>query len=159
MVYAGSSEQTDEIGLVMQSFNIIMLEKLGVLYMGDFNAKEDFNMKKIKDKFSLYWNDIGIVRIPHHGSKHNYHHELAWKNSVSLISSGFRYSHPSQDVLTNIEENNSNICLVSSIKNSEAKQYILDKNSIKECLITNLSSKSQVIGSILKKCCPEYLLC
>jgi len=158
VVYSGSSEQTDKIGLVMQLFNIIELEKLGILYMGDFNVKEDSNMKKIKDKFSLYWDDIGIVQIPHHGSKHNHHHELSWKNSVSLISSGCRYGHPNQDVLTNIEETNSHICLVSSIKNSEAKQYILDENFIKKCLITNLSSKSQVIESILKKCCPEYLI-
>lgn len=158
VVYSGSSEQTDKIGLVVQSFNIIMLKKLGVLYMGDFNAKEDFNMKKIKDKFSLYWDDIGIVQIPHHGSKHNYHIELSWKSSASLISSGFKYSHPSQEVLNNIESIDSNILLVSSIKESEAKQYILDENFAEKCLIKYIVNSSTIISNVLKEKCHEYFI-
>jgi len=102
----------------------VVSKKNGCLYLGDFEAKEDDSMQILKSVFHNYWDNISVVQIPHHGSYKNYHTELSWSESISVISTGFRYSHPSSKVIEDIKSNNSYACIVSQHPNSEVSQYI-----------------------------------
>ena len=42
----------------------------GCLYTGDYNAKKKW--KELEKKYKEYWENIGCVQIPHHGSKYNF---------------------------------------------------------------------------------------
>ncbi len=71
--------------------------KAGCLYMGDYDAHGKSKWKDLKNAFSNYWDMIGCIQIPHHGSKHNYNTELICKRwGYYVISAGVKnkYRHP-----------------------------------------------------------------
>jgi hypothetical protein len=156
VVYSGPSMTTNKVSLVMQSSDISVCDKIGVLYLGDFDAKNQSNMDFIKDKYKSYWNHIGIVQIPHHGSIHNFHDDLIWKDSYALISIGFKYNHPNQKVLDAIDDTNSNLLLVTSVAKSKVVHKIIEKTRMKEETILQLSMTNKVTREILVDIYPEY---
>jgi len=92
--------------------------------LGDSELKEDVSMAKLKYFLKDYWQDISTVQIPHHGSYKNYHADLSWNGSISVISTGFRYSHPSVNVIKDIEDQNSICAVISYDKSSQVAQHI-----------------------------------
>jgi hypothetical protein len=44
--------------------------KSACLYTGDFDL--NVNSFSLRQKFNKYWNTIGTIQVPHHGSKHNF---------------------------------------------------------------------------------------
>ena len=48
------------------------LKKNGCLYTGDYEAKGKSKWDNLKTAYLEYWNYIGCVQIPHHGSYRNY---------------------------------------------------------------------------------------
>ena len=68
----------------------------GCLYMGDYDASGKYKWKELNTAYGTYWNNIGCVQIPHHGSKYNYNHELAKLNAYYVMSAGAKnkYDHP-----------------------------------------------------------------
>lgn len=49
----------------------------------------------------MYWDSIGCVQVPHHGSKHNFNPKLLEFRCIYVISAGFsnRYRHPHESVV------------------------------------------------------------
>ena len=80
---------------------------VGCLYTGDYNASGAKEWEELRNSFNSYWDSIGLIQIPHHGSKHNFNCEFSKNNSAFIISSGFsnKYRHPHTQVLKEIINN------------------------------------------------------
>lgn len=69
----------------------------GGLYFGDYEAKGTQKWNQFINHYNNYWDLVGTVQIPHHGSRHNYNREINYVYpKVSIISAGFsnRHRHP-----------------------------------------------------------------
>jgi len=77
----------------------------GCLYLGDYDAKGPLKWGSLYSKYKDYWNSIGVIQIPHHGSSHNYNKEINKIHPViSIISAGKlnRHDHPDSSTIKNI---------------------------------------------------------
>ncbi|WP_206770221.1 MBL fold metallo-hydrolase, partial [Vibrio owensii] len=62
------------------------------LYLGDFEASKHWN--DLDSVYGHLWNNIGVIQIPHHGSKENYTDKLNSTPYIySVISAGSINSH------------------------------------------------------------------
>jgi hypothetical protein len=68
------------------------------LYTGDFDLTvSNFSLRQ---KFNKYWNKIGTIQVPHHGSKHNFCGKNFKKMVYAPISTGKNpFGHPSVHTL------------------------------------------------------------
>lgn len=75
----------------------------GCLYMGDYNAKGKYRWNALYIAYRAYWECIGCVQIPHHGSRHNYNTELANLNAFFVISAKAHDNvHPAPSVVKDL---------------------------------------------------------
>ena len=75
------------------------------LYTGDFDARTQANFDNLKAYYSRYWNRIGLVQVPHHGSEHNSDHKLySHPDKLAIMSFGSknRYGHPDSKTIDEI---------------------------------------------------------
>lgn len=75
--------------------------KTGCLFTGDYDATKQWD--ELYRAYQKYWNEIGCVQIPHHGSKAGFHeHFLDMKDTIYFTSVGQKnaYGHPSKEVLS-----------------------------------------------------------
>ncbi|HJI89391.1 MAG TPA: hypothetical protein OIM30_09775 [Oscillospiraceae bacterium] len=96
-------------------------KKNGCLYTGDYEAGGKQKWSELKKAYSKYWDYIGCVQIPHHGSYKNYNKEFALFDAYFIISSGLnnRYRHPSGSVIKNLLLNNKYPQIVTEQQSSE----------------------------------------
>lgn len=73
------------------------------LFTGDFEPNSF--MSGIKEYYAPFWESIGVIQVPHHGSRLNYHPDLYKVPCLSFVSVGEKnsYDHPSIDTLINIQ--------------------------------------------------------
>lgn len=97
------------------------LKKIGCLYMGDYDASGKYKWKDLINAYDTYWNNIGCVQLPHHGSKHNYNKELAKLDAYHIISAGMnnRYQHPHSLVIKDLLFNGSCPYIITENRSSE----------------------------------------
>lgn len=97
----------------------------GCLYMGDYDASGNEKWTSLKSVFKNYWDSIGCVQIPHHGSKHNYNSELGKLGKYHIVSVGTKnkYSHPHACVLHDILFQKANVNLVTEQRDSQVDFY------------------------------------
>ena len=78
----------------------------GCLYTGDYDAKGSRNWTTLKIHYQRYWDSIGCVQIPHHGSRNSFNNELAELNAYFVISAGLgnHYHHPHAEVIATLRE-------------------------------------------------------
>lgn len=97
------------------------LRKNGCLYTGDYEADGKFKWSELKNAYSRYWEYIGCVQIPHHGSYRNYNQEFALMNAYFVISAGFKnkWRHPSGSVIKDLLSKNKYPLIVTEHHNSE----------------------------------------
>lgn len=95
----------------------------GCLYTGDYDASGNEKWQELKTALNEYWNTIGCVQIPHHGSKHSYNAELinCCNSRFYIISAGKnnRYRHPHSFVVKDMLFKGIQPFIVSEEKNSE----------------------------------------
>jgi hypothetical protein len=81
-------------------------EKLtGALYFGDYEAKGTQKWNQFINHYTSFWDLVGIVQIPHHGSCHNYNRGINLDNpKLSIISAGYsnRHRHPHSSTVRDI---------------------------------------------------------
>ena len=73
--------------------------------MGDYNAKGTRKWNEFEKGFKQYFYCIGIIQIPHHGSRHNYNPKLNFKPRLfSIMSAGIhnKFRHPHGSTLKQI---------------------------------------------------------
>ena len=96
------------------------------LYTGDFEAKNKFvELQKVFDKLGIDYSKIGILQVPHHGSKHNMDADMYKSGKICIISanSGDK-KHPDMLVIQNIQLNNS-IPIVVSENESSIQRFLI----------------------------------
>ena len=96
-------------------------KKNGCLYTGDYEAKGKQKWNELRKAYSKYWDYIGCVQIPHHGSYRNYNHEFALLDAYFIISVGCKnkYRHPSGSVIKDLYLNKKYTLIVTEHRNSE----------------------------------------
>lgn len=79
----------------------------GCLYMGDYDAAGTYKWEKLHQAYDTYWDKIGCIQIPHHGSKHNYNPKLAELDAYYVMSAGKKnkYNHPNSVVIKDLVYN------------------------------------------------------
>ena len=92
------------------------------LYMGDYDAKDQDNYDALVKFYKHYWNRIGIIQVPHHGSKFNSDMKLYKPKKFCIISakSGSR-THPDQMTINSIRSMGSIHTIVTEDKRTEQK--------------------------------------
>jgi len=151
-VYSGKMSGNKLSMLTKQTNKFILSEKVGCLYLGDFETKDQSRFNSLKNVYNAYWSQISTVQIPHHGSSHNFHKDLAWSDSISIISTGFRYKHPSSQVVKEIVKQNSWLGLVTKNNNTKVTQCI------KSCKIKSLACISSEVDDLLQDKYPECFI-
>lgn len=78
--------------------------KIGCLYTGDYDASKKENFDKLKEKYTNYWENIGCIQIPHHGSKYSYNTGFSELDSFFVISAGQnnKFCHPHSFVINDL---------------------------------------------------------
>ena len=98
-------------------------DRVGCIFTGDANLNK-FDITKI---FGSYWETVGTVQIPHHGSLHNFNSDfLQSKIMCCPISFGTNntYGHPSYNVIGEIMSKMSYVIKVTEKMDSGYVQYI-----------------------------------
>lgn len=97
----------------------------GCIYFGDYEANGESEWYDFNSYFYQYWDNLGSVQIPHHGSVKNYRKEINEKKPViSILSYGKNnpYGHPSESVIKDILQNNGYPMLVTEEEDTRVKQ-------------------------------------
>lgn len=98
--------------------------KAGCLYFGDVNLDE--NYEDVEEKYMSYEHEVGVVQVPHHGSRHNFHTYLTGINSQMVHIISGEDNHPHCSVLVDILKTYQFIGLVTSDNDTEIKLLIQD---------------------------------
>ena len=99
--------------------------KVGCLYTGDYDASKYITFDELRANYHLYWQNIGCVQIPHHGSKYNYNSEFANMHAFFLISARTNSSHPHPYVVNDLRLNDHNPLIVTE-KIDSAVSFIVE---------------------------------
>ena len=101
--------------------------KSGCLYTGDYDCSGNSKFNDLNSAYSNYWNSIGCITIPHHGSKHNYNPNLTSNRHVfCIISAGINnnYQHPHALVMRDLLSMRIPTFWINENKNSKFQTYI-----------------------------------
>lgn len=101
----------------------------GGLYFGDFDAKGKQKWNQFTTNYGRYWDLVGTVQIPHHGSRLNYNREINMnKPKISIISAGYsnRYRHPHASTVRDIIKDGGSPILITEKTGSRLIHEIID---------------------------------
>lgn len=76
----------------------------GCLYMGDFDAKN--NWKMLVPVYKVFLKNVLVIQVPHHGSENNFTDEIIGTNSLAIISAGLNTKIKIGNTITRIMEKN-----------------------------------------------------
>lgn len=95
--------------------------RVACIYTGD----SDLNVIDLKVAFNRFWDAVGTIQIPHHGSIHSYK-SGSFKDMICPISVGLKntFGHPSLFVIFNLLKENCWPIIVTDQINTEYKQII-----------------------------------
>ena len=102
------------------------------LYTGDSELKTRINCRKLITYYNSWWDRIGIIQVPHHGSKNNYntmlHKTVDNKKTIFrlfVISVGLNnsYGHPSVSVINDIKKNGGCLFVITELSVPLAFKY------------------------------------
>lgn len=100
----------------------LYLCKAGCIYTGDC----DFEKIQLSEIYSLYKSHVGVVQIPHHGSKHSFYLKAldGFNNLICPVSYGTtnRYGHPSAEVIKELFLSPFHVLSVTEKRNSKFEQ-------------------------------------
>lgn len=93
----------------------------GCLYTGDYDASGKEKWQELYNAYLNYWNYMGCIQIPHHGSKHNYNSQFSEFDSYKIISAGSinKYGHPHSFVIKDLLLNYNQVYIVNEKRNSQ----------------------------------------
>ena len=96
------------------------------LYTGDFEATKEFDaLTEIFEKFDIDYAKIGVLQVPHHGSKHNMNIDMYKSGKICVISANSEdKKHPDMLVIQHVQQNNS-IPVVVSEKGSSIQRFLI----------------------------------
>lgn len=101
--------------------------KSGCLYTGDYDCSNKMNYSNLDKAYSDYWDSIGCITIPHHGSQHNYNPCLTDNRRVfCIISAGTKnaYQHPHASVVKDLLQKRIPTFLINENPKSKFQTHI-----------------------------------
>lgn len=126
--HAVSVYRTDELKTQSKySSSHALALKPGCLYLGDYNLNGSMKWKDFIKSYDKYLKSVGIIQIPHHGSRYNYNTEILKFDFEDYIVSAAlknRYRHPHQSVMKDILSSGKNLKLVT--ENGRSLEYIIN---------------------------------
>lgn len=102
------------------------------LYTGDSELKTRINCRKLITYYNSWWDRIGIIQVPHHGSKNNYNtmlHKTAdlektiFRLFVITVGLNNIYGHPSVSVINDIKKNGGCLFVITELSVPLAFKY------------------------------------
>lgn len=96
--------------------------KSGCLYTGDYHAggRGQFRAEQLYQAYSRFWDDIGCVQLPHHGSTDNFRDKLLIPGACFVASvKGNDPAHPGREVRNKISVNGQDLYCVTENTNFE----------------------------------------
>ena len=101
--------------------NRVVLDELkaGCMYFGDLDLST--NYIDMEYKFSRYLDRVGVMQIPHHGSRHNYHDGLTSINDEMLHMISGQSTHPHVDVVLKLLKSRQGFSIVTKDRDTEVK--------------------------------------
>lgn len=107
---------------------IFKCNMVNCLYTGDFqpniiHSPGQYNYEVLKKFYNSYWNHIGVLQVPHHGSEGEYNDNLYDFPRICIISAGAKdkHGHPNNNTITGVQKNNCLPVLVTEDPNSIVK--------------------------------------
>lgn len=102
-------------------------EKVSCLYTGDYNASTDSRWNDLRDSYRKYWNNIGVLQIPHHGAASSYNDNIGNLECLLVINAGTNNQnrHPSPSVLYKLFKTKRTIFWVSEEDASKVRFEII----------------------------------
>ena len=99
--------------------------KISCLFLGDYNAQDDWS-PQLDYLFGNYQQQLGVIQVPHHGSRKNFKDKLLLPEAIYPVSFGFgnQYRHPSAETLSKILQADGFPILVSQISGYKETFYI-----------------------------------
>jgi len=101
--------------------------KVGCLYTGDYDASGADKWSELELCFSQYWDIVGTLQIPHHGSKHSYNPHLSKVGiniAVVSVGSSNKYRHPHGYVVRDMLLHGVKLRIVTEASESQANFVI-----------------------------------
>lgn len=102
------------------------------MYMGDFEAhpkksRKNTNGDQFLTFYDKFWKKVGIIQVPHHGSRDNMNIALYSPPKIALISAGKDdvYNNPHLDVIVELQKQNC-IPIVVTEAPSTVQQYVYE---------------------------------
>ena len=95
----------------------------GCIYTGD----SDFKCFKLKDIYAGYVDYVGIIQVPHHGSKYDFDLQALEGFSRTIMPVSHRTTsskHPDAEVIKELTINGFHVISINENKNSEFRQFI-----------------------------------
>ena len=98
--------------------------RVGCLYTGDYNMSTNDRWGNLKCYYRPYWESIGILQIPHHGSEGCYNDQMGYEDCLLIINAGSEndYHHPNPSVLYKLYKTKATVLWVSE-EASSAMQF------------------------------------
>lgn len=97
-------------------------DKPSCIFTGDTELKK----MKIRSTFSSYYNLVGTIQVPHHGSEKNHDISQYDEYTICPISVGKnRYRHPSPYVIGDLKQKNCDVFCVTDNPNHFLKETII----------------------------------
>ena len=99
--------------------------KISCLFLGDYNAQDDWS-PQLDYLFGNYQQQLGVIQVPHHGSRKNFKDKLLLPEVIYPVSFGFgnQYRHPSAETLSKILQADGFPILVSQRRGYKETFYI-----------------------------------
>lgn len=91
------------------------LTRAGCLYTGDYNASTNERWDNLKCSYRTYWDNIGLLQVPHHGSESCFNDQMGYEDCLLIINAGTKndYHHPNPSVLYSLYKTNNTVFWVS----------------------------------------------
>jgi len=125
VVYSGVKDATSKLSWCIQKSKNYVHDfcwcqcyyKPGCLYLGDYelSGKTNWNELMCNSKIANFIEQIGMIQVPHHGSRLSHNPNIADFNSVFIISAGSctRYRHPSVEVVKDILKKDRKLLIIN----------------------------------------------
>lgn len=94
---------------------------IGCLYTGDYDANGSDKWEQLYKAYQPYWDYIGCIQVPHHGSRYNYNVNIGNTDAIFIISAGSinQFKHPHTLVMEDLLLHKRNIHLVTENKSTQ----------------------------------------
>lgn len=104
----------------------------GCLYMGDYEAAGRDKWRQLENAYQSYWEYIGCIQVPHHGSSHNYNTKLSNADAFFVVSAGSRnrWKHPHANVIRDIMGKGKRLYIVTENVASKVSMIIHDSEDV-----------------------------